>query len=67
MSALVDRAASKKNSTQNHMLVHIPSFVRTITGDGHWQNEMDIIDARVLAMFDGFGRRSGQLFGVTVI
>ena len=59
MSALVERAASKKNSTQNQNLVHIPSFVRTICGDGRWQNEMDIIDERVMIVLDGFGQRKG--------
>ena len=48
MAALAARAASKKNSTHNRILVHIPSFVRTIAGDGRWQQEMDIIDAKVL-------------------
>ena len=47
MDALVARAASKKHSTQNRILVHIPSFVRTIAGEGRWQQEMDIIDDRV--------------------
>ena len=48
MSALAARSASKKNSTHGRILVHIPSFVRTIAGDGYWQREMDIIDSRVL-------------------